>query len=514
VKRWIFVAATLATVTSCGPRALPPLGEIVVSVDTDLPVPRLASRLRLDVYDDAGTWIDSLDVPRPSPALWPVSFGLFAPREDRSVRALVRVRAYVDGVVRDYRGERFEERLPDDADVTTVRPVPPPTDRPRLLRGGRDRTPPSEPEPSAAIDRLFAVELVPGVRGRVDVVLRGACAGVMADLAGRRSCVDDGTLAALIQRDPVDPTTPTEASLVGSFGLVPKAERPPRPASTAADGTPLHDREIAIDGGPFLFGGRDITNVGVLLGLPVSSAPERIVVISSFLIDEHEVTVGRWRAAIARGFGGEAVENDGPRTADLAVEDPTELCTFSQAPRGREEEPLNCVPWDAARAFCRFEGGDLPSEAQWEYAAAQSGREIRTSYPWGETTPDCADLVFGRAPGKVEGANDACTKNAGLPAGLQPVFAGAQDRTPSGVHGLAGNLAEFMLDRFLGYRTGCWDRATRIDPRCDHPVGPRTIRGGSWTRYGNLLLASARSPVPPVSATDAGFRCVRPGALP
>src|SRR5882724_9750239 len=100
---------------ACGhaqPKELPALGEVVVSIDTDAPVPQLISRLRIDLFDQDGRWFDSRDVARADPADWPASFSVYTLDEQTPRTVLVRARAYLEGHTRDYRGERFEDRAP------------------------------------------------------------------------------------------------------------------------------------------------------------------------------------------------------------------------------------------------------------------------------------------------------------------------------------------------------------------------------------------------------------------
>ncbi|HSO40054.1 MAG TPA: SUMF1/EgtB/PvdO family nonheme iron enzyme [Labilithrix sp.] len=492
--------------TACGAfeRApLAPYGEAILVVDTDLPVPRVASRLRVDVYTSDGTWIATRDDVRPDPRDWPVSFSVYADDDSRDHILLVRLRAYPDGRQVPYRGFAYAP-LPE-----LLREIPGGNGQPRLLVGGGDLTPPLEPDPVVTVDRVVRVTLEAGLRGRVPIVLRGACAGRQARLANvaeAASCSDgDEPLVPLVEAVLEESTATDVPSVAGSYG------DEPCPAAAPADA------RACVPGGAFVLGDAFYRPTTATL---VDARPERIVRLTRFAIDRDEVTVGRFRAALARGFAPPlavgVTERDGAPGGDPAA------CTFSAAPRGREGYALSCVAWVTARAFCAFEGGALPTEAQWEYAALAARRARKAVFPGGDEPPSCAQAVWGRSLAYAE-----CGDRS---AGPVPVDDATADVNALGIRNLAGGLEEHTADSHAAFRDDCWTSAPSVDPSCTLPappecladptslecrVGPNwhhSVRGGSWYSSAEDLRGAIRANDATAGSmtTLLGFRCVYP----
>jgi formylglycine-generating enzyme required for sulfatase activity len=258
-----------------------------------------------------------------------------------------------------------------------------------------------------------------------------------------------------------------------------------------------------VAGGATVIGAIDPTSNAELSAMPV-----RVLGLSRFFLDRHEVSVARFRQALSQGFAPAMMPfaNEGPLTAT-----PTGYCTWSASPLGREDYALNCVQWELARDFCTFSGGDLPTEVQWEHAATIAGRGRKARYPWGDDPPTCDRAAYGRI--SLGGQPAECASKGSL---TPPPGDSAADLSPLGINALGGGVQEWVLDAAQPYTGGCWGDSPVVDPRCGDPgvaAASRIFRGSSF--LSPMVPGMARWKQDPLGGFGPiGFRCAYPEAGP
>lgn len=163
--------------------------------------------------------------------------------------------------------------------------------------------------------------------------------------------------------------------------------------------------------------------------------------------------------------------------------------------------PVIFVTYTHALSYCKWAGGKLPTEAQWEKAARGSDGRL---FPWGNETPtsERANLCDSQCAG---GTERVASINDGYP-GPAPVGSFPQGASPYGALDMAGNVWEWVFDWFhLAYYGSS---------PYENPLGPasgttRVFRGGGWNNEISGIRTVVRSSLTPSKSLNGlGFRCV------
>lgn len=138
------------------------------------------------------------------------------------------------------------------------------------------------------------------------------------------------------------------------------------------------------------------------------------------------------------------------------------------------DKPVFGLRWERCRKYCQWRGKRLPTEAEWERAAAGStGRR----YPWGNEPVEQHRANFGKCCFIMKG---------GI---LQKKGSYKEGKTPDEIFDLAGNIAEWVYDWYD-------KNYYKISPY-KNPKGPEigkyhTIRGGAWNSVADYMRSANR----------------------
>ena len=289
-----------------------------------------------------------------------------------------------------------------------------------------------------------------------------------------------------------------QETMLQTLQLQTKLEYPVRDESPFGETSGGPD-EIRVEGGSFVLGATDE---------PWAYDNELVaheVELDAFFIDRTPVTNGAFADFIShRGYSSRKhwspegwVWRERERaTAPLYWErgkDGWERVRFGRRELVPMDEPVQHVSWYEADAFTRWAGKRLPSEAEWERAAAWHERRGKDRFPWGgEWTGYEANLGHRRF--------------SPAPAGS---YAGGESRV--GCRQLTGDVWEWTSSHFLpypGFLAFPYPEFSEVFFGDEY----RVLRGGSWATDSVVARSSFRSwDRPDRRQIFAGFRCARDG---
>ncbi|MGC4091037.1 MAG: SUMF1/EgtB/PvdO family nonheme iron enzyme [Polyangiaceae bacterium] len=350
----------------------------------------------------------------------------------------------------------------------------------------------------------------------------GACTGVCAPkdtkcgVSALSTCNARGEWAAAVACPAATPTC------VGAV-----CGTPPSCQSLAATCGPTAAKEACCSS-PVVTGGSFYRMYdGVTAGYTVKTYA---ATVSDFRLDRFEVSVGRFRKFVtawnggwrpAAGDGKHKHLNSGAGVTDAAsamtsetgwdttwvpnvvVSDTTLACnatyqSWTAAAGANEARAIVCVNWYEASAFCAWDGGFLPTEAEWNYAA--SGGVDQRVYPWSSpATSTLIDCTYAQYAG---GASSAlCVATASTTVGLLSPKGDGKFLQAD----LSGNAAEWTLDLSSTPTATCSNCANLLTGVT------RVVRGGGGNAAVGAMLTSYRNALnPTVRNALTGFRCARP----
>lgn len=241
----------------------------------------------------------------------------------------------------------------------------------------------------------------------------------------------------------------------------------------------------------------------------------QVTLTRDFYISKYEVTNTQFCAFLNDKKVGENAEfltfTDGKQTLFTPTENTIKYEDGKWvAQETYEDYPITHVNWYGADEFCRWAGGNLPTEAQWEYACR--GGQVE-SLPFG--IGNGTKLKRGMANYYVEKSYDTSeggqiSDNEGHAAeyvGNTTKVGTYQYANGYNLYDMHGNVAEWCADAWDGEAPYSTNDA--VDPISPNPGSDRVVRGGYWDSPARECRSAARYALSPgFCIYNSGIRLV------
>jgi formylglycine-generating enzyme required for sulfatase activity len=221
-----------------------------------------------------------------------------------------------------------------------------------------------------------------------------------------------------------------------------------------------------------------------------------------------------WNAQIATGSGAAATWS-----TNLSCGTSSELisaygsilpaATWTTVAGSQENLPINCVDWYEAYAFCIWDGGFLPSEAEWQFVEVGGSQQLEE--PWGSVVPGTAGISNQYAIWGCSYGSRPC----GI-ASIAPVGTASLGIAYWGQLDMVGEVLEWNLDFAGGYGGMLtWSALSPPCPNCAY-LTQRTSLALATRERGGVAFDGDIDSIPQRGGNVAtyrdvgiGFRCAR-----
>ncbi|HHD82870.1 MAG TPA: hypothetical protein ENK92_02065, partial [Bacteroidetes bacterium] len=224
-----------------------------------------------------------------------------------------------------------------------------------------------------------------------------------------------------------------------------------------------YDNMVFVQGGTFQMGSNNGND---------DEEPIHSVTVSDFYIGKYEVT----NAEYIEFLNAKGVSSNGSYGGTEYIDMDDEDCAVGYRNgrfyfRGSSyAEDKNCpvieVTWFGAKAYCKWKGGRLPSEAEWEYAARGGNKRRSVSLSGVEDYKYSGSNNIGSVAW-YDGNSDNKT---------HPV--GTKQPNELGIYDMSGNVWEWCNDWYGKYY---YQNSPKNNPQGPNSGEYSVLRGGSWS---------------------------------